>query len=229
MKKIITILSILLFISCANYGEKKVFNGTEVYYKNGVTEAEANKLGQSLITSGFTDGNLKSVQYSKDGDKYIFKMVIKESFLNNEKYEQMFSFMPKELSSYMGVPVDFHLTDDQFNTLRAFKYEDAKKTLMAKATEIRYTKSISKEEVEKLRDFLIDFGFSNDEIEKTVEVDKENNKYILKIVVEEGYRENKTMEAFLTLLKNEASKKAFNSQPVKVHMCDELLNTIKEI
>ena len=59
-------IGILLFVmtlvsSCADFGEKKVFNGTEVYYKDGVTEAQADELGKNLIESGFSNGEVKSV------------------------------------------------------------------------------------------------------------------------------------------------------------------------
>ena len=128
MKKIITLLSILaLLASCANYGEKKVFNGTEVYYKDGVTEAQADKLGESLVSSKFADGDTKSVQFTKDGDTYVFKMVIKEEFLNDKSMEYVFKTFPKELSDMMNLPIDLHLCDDSFTTLRVHKLAEAQK------------------------------------------------------------------------------------------------------
>ena len=229
MRNIILLFFLFVFISCANYGEKKVFYGTEVYYKEGVTEAEVEKLGQSLITSGFADGNRKSVQYLKNGDTFVFKMVIKESFLNDKKYEQMFKFMPNELSSYVGAPVDFHLTDNEFNTLREYKHTDAEKTLMAKNTEIRYTNNVTKEEAQKLGDFLINYEFATNDKAKTVALDKENDTYIFKVVVDTEATNLDAMEAFLTFMKTSLSKDVFKDHTVKVHMCDPLFNTIKEI
>lgn len=230
MKKILTLLPVIaLFISCANYGEKKVFNGTEVYYKDGVTEAQADKLGESLVASGFADGNLKSVQFTKDGDVYVFKMVIKEEFLEDETMQGVFNFFPKELSDYMDLPVDLHLCDNSFNTLEVHKLSDARKTINAKATEIRYTKNVTLQEAEKLKDFLIEYGFSTDENEKTVELDKKEGKYIFKMVIDKSKVDDKATVSLLTFFKGQLSKTAFNNQPVKVHMCDELMNTIKEI
>ena len=228
MKKIITVLAgLALLVSCTSYGEKKVFNGTEVYYKDGVTEAQADKLGESLVSSGFADGGGKSVQFLKDGDTYIFKMVIKEEFLNDKSNEGMFNIFPKELSEYMDLPVDLHLTDDSFNTLRVHKLEDAIKSINAKATEIRYTNNVTVNEVEKLRDFLIEYGFSDDENAKTVALDKEDNTYLFKMVLDKSRMDDKNTIAILYMFKEELSKNVFNNQPVKVHMCDELMNTIK--
>ncbi|EDP97536.1 hypothetical protein U8527_04265 [Kordia algicida OT-1] len=230
MKKILTLLPVIvLFISCANYGEKKVFNGTEVYYKDGVTEAQADKLGESLVDSGFADGNPKSVQFTKDGDVYVFKMVIKKEFLENEAMQSVFNFFPKELSDYMDLPVDLHLCDASFNTLQVHKLADARKTIKAKATEIRYTSNVTLQDAKKLKDFLIEYGFSTDEKEKTVELDKKGGTYIFKMVIDKSKVDDKATVSLLTFFKGQLSKTAFNNQPVKVHMCDELMNTIKEI
>lgn len=228
MKKVITLIAaVALFVSCANYGEKKVHNGTEVYYKDGVTEAEADKLGESLITSGFANGDPKSVQFVKDGDTYVFKMVIKEESLNDASLKSVFNIFPKELSDMMELPVDLHLCDDTFNTIRVHKLEDANKTLMAKTTEVRYTKNVSLQEVEKLKDYLISSGFSDDDNPKTVELDKENDMYIFKMVLSEERLKNESTVTLLKLFGNEISKTVFDSQPLKVHMCDDLMNTIK--
>ncbi|WP_420574944.1 hypothetical protein [Kordia sp.] len=230
MKKIGILLSVLaLCVSCANYGEKKVFNGTEVYYKDGVTEAQADKLGESLIDSKFANGDPKSVQFTKDGDVYIFRMVIKEEFLEDKSLESVFNFFPKELSDYMDVPVDLHLCDESFNTLRVHKLEDARKTIMAKATEIRYTKNVTLQDAEKLKDFLIEYGFSDDKSAKTVELDRKEEKYIFRMVIDKNRVDDKATIGLLTFFKGELSKRVFSSLPVKVHMCDELMNTLKEI
>ncbi|WP_298426802.1 hypothetical protein [uncultured Kordia sp.] len=228
MKKLITLLSaILLLISCANYGEKKVYNGTEVYYKDGVTEEIADKLGENLTSSGFANGDTKSVQFVKEGDVYVFRMVIKDEFLNDESLESVFNIFPKELSDYMNLPVDLHLCDDTFNTLRVHKLEDARKVIMAKATEIRYTKNVTLEEVEKLKSFLLEYGFSDNDNRKTVELDKENDTYIFKMVLAEEKLKNESTVTLLKLFGGEMAKIAFDNQPLKVHMCDELMNTVK--
>lgn len=228
MKKITTLLmACLLFISCSSYGEKKVYNGTEVYYKDGVTETQADKLGASLISSGFANGDVKSVQFLKEGERYIFKMVIQEKTLNDEAFKSVFNLFPKEISDLMDLKIDLHLCDNTFNTLRVHKYEDAQKSLMAEATEVRYTKNVTLEEAEKLKDFLIESGFSDDENPKTVELDKENDTYLFKMVIGEEKRNSESTVTLLKLFGNEISKEVFDSKPLKVHMCDELMNTIK--
>ncbi|MFK7749622.1 MAG: hypothetical protein AB8B65_14595 [Kordia sp.] len=230
IKKIGILLFVATFISsCTNYGEKKVFDGTEIYYKDGVTEAQVDKLGKSLINAGFTDGEVKSVQFVKDGDTYIFKMVVKEEFKKNSALENIFNIFPKELSGYMDLPIDLHVCDENFNTLRVYKLEDAFKSIMAKATEIRYTNKVMMSDVEKLKDFLIGYKFAGDDVEKTVELDRENMTYIFKLVIPKNRLEDKNVLSYLTLLKMEMSKNVFSRLPVKIHLCDDMMNTLKVI
>ncbi|MEM6719448.1 MAG: hypothetical protein AAF611_09050 [Bacteroidota bacterium] len=229
MKKIYILLFVLvLATSCAYYGEKKVFDGTEIYYTDGVTVEQVEKLGESLVASGFTDGRHKSVQFVKEGEKYVFKMIIKEEFLENEAYENLYKFFPKELSNYVNLPVDFHVCDNQFNTLKVYKLEDSLQSVMAKGTEIRYTKKMLPTEVEKLRTFLIESGFSDD-TPKTVELDRENTTYIFKMVIDTYRLKSEANLSILRLLKGELSKKVFSNFPVKIHACDELMNPLKII
>ena len=127
----------------------------------------------------------------------------------------------------MNLPVDLHLCDDSFHTLRVHKLSDAVQTIMAKATEVRYTENVTLDEAEQLKSFLIEYGFSDDENPKTVALDKEDSTYIFKMVIDKSRLEDASTITLLTLFKDELSKNVFNNQPVKVHMCDELMNTLK--
>ncbi|MCH2195544.1 hypothetical protein [Kordia sp.] len=225
----ILLLLLTLIAACTNYGEKKVFDGTEIYYKDGVTEVEADKLGESLMDSGFTNGELKSVQFLKEGDKYIFKMVVKEQFLEDNSLSHVFKFFPREISEYMDLSIDLHLCDSHFNTLQIHTLQDAHKSIMAKATEIRYTNKVVPHDVEKLKDYLIENGFADDEIKKVVVLDRENMNYIFKLVIDKRRLEHEGTLSLLTLLKGQLSKNVFSGLPVKIHMCDDLMNTLKEI
>lgn len=230
MKKLSILLFIAAFVtSCTNFGKKKVFDGTEIYYKDGVTEAEVDKLGENLIESGFTNGELKSVQFVKEGESYIFKMVINEENINDESLENVFTYFPKELSQYMDLPVDLHLCDNYFNTLRVYKLNDAPKLMMANATEIRYTNKVMPDDAEKLKKFLIDNGFATHETRKTVVLDRENMTYIFKMVIDKYRINDKATLGMVTMFKRELSKNVFSNLPVKVHLCDDLMNTLKII
>lgn len=128
MKKIFTILALVtLFMSCSNYGEKLEFDGTEVYYTKGIEKAEATKLGQYLISSKFADGRKKSVQLTKDEEtnRYNFRMVTAEKAAKDSTYNFIFKLMARQISDsvFAGKPVDFHVCDNTFNTLKVLSYD----------------------------------------------------------------------------------------------------------
>lgn len=125
MKKLFTLLSIFIFFSCTEYGDKLTFNGTEVYYNDGVTIEQAQKLGEYLIESKFTDGTYKSVQLVKDDTtgNLIFRMIINK---NIDKNDEMFKDFSQSISKdiFNGQPVDMHLCDNKFKTLKIILFSD---------------------------------------------------------------------------------------------------------
>lgn len=125
MKKLLTLLSIFLFFSCTEYGEKLTFNGTDVYYNDGVTVEQAQKLGEYLIESKFTDGTEKAVQLAKDETtgNLVFRMIVNNDI---DKSNDMFKIFAQALSKdvFNGKPVDMHLCDNKFKTLKVFSFSD---------------------------------------------------------------------------------------------------------
>lgn len=116
----------VLFVSCSNYGEKLEFNKGEVYYTEGISQEMAEKLGNFLVTSGYFDGNPKSVQLTKDGEKgYLFRMVFQEEAINDPQYEQLAKMFSWQISQEIlsGEPVTMEFTDDTFKTQKSIAFE----------------------------------------------------------------------------------------------------------
>ena len=109
------------------WGKRLEFNGGELYYTSSVTMEEANRLGDYLVEAGFFDGNEKTVQLTKAGSTYEFRMVIKKGLDEDEEYIAIAKIFAEELSRdvFNGDQVDIHFCDDQLKTLRvivALKY-----------------------------------------------------------------------------------------------------------
>tara|TARA_R110002073_G_scaffold108336_3_gene243382 strand:+ start:56070 stop:56474 length:405 start_codon:yes stop_codon:yes gene_type:complete len=119
------ILSITI-VSCNGYGKKLEYDGTEVYYKGSVKKEEAEKLGQFLIRSEFTDGNRKSVQLTKDDELglYAFRMVTNKKAQEDKSYDVIFKILSMQVSDSIlnKSPVDFHVCDNTFETVRIIPF-----------------------------------------------------------------------------------------------------------
>lgn len=114
-------------ISCSGYGEKLQYDGTDVYYTEKVSKADAEKLGDFLVKNEFTDGKEKSVQLTKvdSTGNYAFRMVTSKEYQENDSYKLLFKVFAKQISDsvFNGKPVDFHVCDDTFKTLKAIPFE----------------------------------------------------------------------------------------------------------
>lgn len=105
------------------YGEKLEFNGTDVYYTELVSEAEAQKLGAYLVSSEFADGGEKSVQLSKRDSVYLFRMVVMDGVTKDSTNDITFMAMAWTLSAnvFDKAPVELEACDNTFQTLRVYK------------------------------------------------------------------------------------------------------------
>ncbi len=228
MKQFITFISFLLLISCSNYGEKLVFDGTDVYYNEGVTKEQAQKLGNYLVESEFTDGTKKSVQMVKDvtTGNLTFKMIASEGEI--EGMDMIFKTFASQLSKdvFNNEPVDFQLCNDTFEAFKTYSFKNLDGIVTVDGTGISYTKNVTKSEAQKLGNYLKESGFT-DGSSKTIQLDKEGATYLFRMVVVEGAVNNPESENILRAYGEEISKNAFEGKPLVVHMCDDALKTIK--
>lgn len=130
MKNILKVIGFLVvafvgfvIYSMDGYGEKLEFNGTDVYYTEEVTEADAQKLGVYLLSSEFADGGEKSVQLSKRDSVYLFRMVVMDGITKDSTNDITFMAMAWTLSAnvFDNAPVELEACDNTFETLRVYK------------------------------------------------------------------------------------------------------------
>lgn len=229
MKKLAVLFVSILFISCSNYGEKVTFNGTDVHYKEGVSKAEAEKLGQYLVDSEFADGKKKSVQLVRDKEtnNLTFRMVVADGTIENTKSDYIFNTFVGNLSETFDYqPVDMHLCNNRFETLKVHSFNKAPKSIQVNATQIIYTDKVTLDEVNKLKDYLVDADFADDS-PKTIEFDKKDGKFLFRMVVKEGFEKQDSNARILKIFGDNISKEAFGGAPLEVHMCNDTLETLR--
>lgn len=124
LKQTLIYLLIITLVACNSYGSKKVFDGTEIYYKDPITESQVEDLGQYLIDEEFADGQEKTIQMIKEGKTYVFRMVVKKGVEKDDEYINMFKLLTVDLSAkvFDGDDVDIHLCDETLETLRVIPF-----------------------------------------------------------------------------------------------------------
>jgi hypothetical protein len=121
-------LAILTFVSCTNYGKKVKVGNIEMYYKEGVTTAEANKAASVLDKIDKAENNnvdtRRSFQLLREGDTVTLRMVV-----NIEKAKDMpdanFIGIATVVSDsiFGGKPVNMDLTNETFKTVRHIPFQ----------------------------------------------------------------------------------------------------------
>ena len=106
-------------------GKKKVFNGTHLYYTSQIPEALAEKLGQFLNKSGFTNGSRIDVQIDYQNKVYLFRMVFNSKIPFNSTLKTQFIRFASQLSAsvFMNQSVHVHLTDIFFKTIHTIPFD----------------------------------------------------------------------------------------------------------
>jgi hypothetical protein len=122
----------LLFSSCTDYGKKATKGIVEVYYKDGITENEAQKTAVLLAsidstrnsTSKEPSKETKSMQLVKIADTVCYRMVTSKEKLagiDDFAFEAIGNILSD--SVFNGKPVNVELTDNMFNTFKKIPYK----------------------------------------------------------------------------------------------------------
>jgi len=230
MKKLLFLLPVLLVTllsACTNYGKEKVYDGTEVYHTSQVTDAEADAVGNYLISQKFADGQPKTVQLAKSGNTYQFRMVVKDGIDKDTSYAKIAKFFISMLSAQVlnGAPAEMHFCDDHLKTLKVIVADDYGKEKIFNATSLLHSRNITDAEVNALGNYLVTAKFANGRA-KSALVTKSGDTYQFKFVVRKDAEKDADYLANGKVFASDLSKDVFKGAPAEVLMCDPYFNTL---
>jgi hypothetical protein len=129
MKKImLPFLSVLLLAACSNYGKKVKSGSVEIYYKEGISEPEAQKTADMfdrlVKQSDPSATQRKSFQLSKPSDTIMLKMVVDKDKVGAVGDDSFYAiaYMVSD-SIFNGKPVNMILADNKFKAVRTLTYK----------------------------------------------------------------------------------------------------------
>lgn len=190
-------LILFLFVSCTNYGKKIKIDGTkgEIYYKEGVTESDAKKVGEFLKNDFFTQDKEASAQLVKDGDTYIVRFVYDKKYFDTAKgIETIFKMTAIEISKniFNNKKVDIALANNSFEDFKRISYDKNLSFFNQEFSEknlaenhLYYTKNISSSEANDLYNFFIKEEFFSQKNTVTIWLDKQAKTYNIKYLVKD--------------------------------------------
>ncbi len=127
-KTLLTISSLLILAACTNYGKKAKHGHVEVYYKDGITETEAQHTANLFFWIDSVSNNNtkaeKSVQLIKVNDTVCFRMVVDQERakgMPDENFNAIGTIFSDSVFNH--APVKLELTDNRFKTVRAVPFK----------------------------------------------------------------------------------------------------------
>lgn len=124
MKNLLLVLFAAFLVSCSpNYGEKIDVQGADLYYKDSITLAQAEKIKNYLIEQQFfgdqaDSGVGKSIQLAISDSTFAFRFPVKKGIDQDEQYIAQLKLIAGQLTELMGQQVDIHLCDENLETIR---------------------------------------------------------------------------------------------------------------
>ncbi len=100
--------------------------------------------------------------------------------------------------------------------------------LMFNGGELYYTSRVTKQEAQKLGEYLVGQGFF-DGTRKSVQLDKRGETYLFRAVMKKNVQDNEVAHRLFQLFAIGLSLRVFDGSPVEIHLCDERLRTKKVI
>jgi hypothetical protein len=231
MKKELFALPVLLLFfilpSCTNYGKEKIYDGVELYHTDQVTDAESDRLGNYLVKDGFADGNEKTVQFTKSGNTYQFRMVVKEGIDKDPAYAVIAKFMATMLSAklFNGQPVELHFCDKYLKTLKVLVADDYGKIASFNGVELFHSRDITTAEVNALGDYLVTSHFADGK-SKSVLLTKTGSTYQFRFVIKKGFEKDEEYLKNVKIFTSQLSTNVFKGAPVQVNLCDDYFTTL---
>lgn len=218
--------AMLVLSSCDLFesnGKKVTMGKSEVFYKDGATEKEANALGKYLMEIGYFDStSAKSVQVTKDNNRFAVRFVVDDKKLSTtENANTAFWIMQLGISQHVfnNEPIQLVLVDSKMKEVQKIpsiaEYKAGDNAL------IYYNNEAFKQvDVNSLASVFKTQGFFSYEGEKNILLTKENGSNVVRMLVNKETIGN-NVDAFVPvyqLLLYELKKTAFDNNATTLYL-----------
>ena len=208
----------LLHTSQELEGPKVQHGDIEVFYANGSTKAEADRLG-AYLRNAWGAGPRASVQLKKTPDGYQFRMVIKKELLNDANTMEQLAFEGAHISRevFDGAPVEVHACDEYLKTLKIIPPRaDIRYSVVEGKVELFFATNAEREDAKRLAKYLAETikqgGYKLARRGEIVEVH---------MLVKNGFLNDPANLAGFRELRNNIAGNVFKGATVEMHLYDD--------
>ncbi|RYY52579.1 MAG: hypothetical protein EOO09_20985 [Chitinophagaceae bacterium] len=247
--KTYTRLGILLtcfLVSCTGKAPSVKKEYLEVFYKDGVTQANAQELLEFLYPLWRTDGDntgAKSVQLTKTADTVNFRMVTLPERVSTITAENIGAFIQLMSDTvFDAAPVNLVICDDHFREQKTIRYsENFRKSTAGRearnrelfgtryhsgTTEVYLQPGVAPAFGNKLAAYFDD-SKGQGQVQVSFQVLKEGGGYIVKMATSQEFV-NKTADSVFQNMANTLSKEVFDGATVTFVAANTMFDDIKQ-
>jgi membrane associated rhomboid family serine protease len=139
------------------FGSSVQHGDIEVFYTEGATKTEADRLGAYLVKAYGPSTGRRSVQLKKTTDGYLFRMVVKKEIQKDPKTLKQLEFDGARISRdvFDGAAVEVHACDEHLKTLMKFPPRpDIRYGVVEGKVEVFFAAGVDKRDAQRLAKYL---------------------------------------------------------------------------
>lgn len=212
---------ILILSSCQlfNRGEKLMFGLGEVYYKDGITQQEAEKFGNYLYQQHiFDESGSKVIQLVRKNDTATMRIVTSKEYINKASYQGNMRFLAAELSStvFNNQPLNCELTNEYLNT--EVKIPAFGRKLLIMDGNFYFSYRLGEQSAASLFRYMEDSLDFFAAVKGAVVLDKLNDEFVMQIMTSpEQMQERSTIYTY-QLVAQQLAIKAMKTQSPRIRL-----------
>lgn len=216
-----------LLAGCSSNGEKISVGDGDIYYKDGATKEDAQKVADALVKDSFVDKSKtktsKSIRVLKTGGKNVLELVVKDETFKDDGMLNLLRVgagSDVAIEAFAGAPTELHLCDGSFATKKSVDVEFTKKATFGKGGTLKLTKDCSADETKNLTDWLTkSFEGSSDLLFFAKK--EADTVVVLTVVAKEKWEKPEIKDGFKELAAD--LSKTLNGAKVRFDICDSNL------
>ncbi len=228
---ILPVLLLALAGCGGGFGSKIEQGNVEVYYKDGATKEEAERLAAFIANNmgGVTDR--RTFQLRKTATGYQVRMPVQKQYQNDEK--NLNAILGLDAARYSravfkGAPVEMEACNELLVTLRTIPPRpDVRLAHTDGKVEVLYAAEADKEDVERLAKFLQPVAAESPSPTVTFKFARRDKVIEVSVVVDAKRISEPGVKESLDTLRQEISKSVFAGSPTELHLCDQFLQSVE--
>ncbi len=227
---ILVLLAIGYFTFFANNYGAKVTNGQiEVYYKDGVTKHEADRLASLLAREWANAPDKRSVQLVKTDGQYRFRMVVKPEYQNDPDFNANMSIFGSQIAREIlnSQPLEMDVCDERLKTIKSVPIlQELLNRVKKDRFSVYYAPDISKEQAEKLLEWLTkEFATNQNQVDLSLK--KQTDTIIVSMPYKKEFLERPEIIEELNIMAKKLSQDVFDGATTELTTCDPMFRVFQ--